>query len=91
MNETDGGVVVRVACTQSGQKSNHVQLWGPKVPVEEETCLQLRFRARSSIPFRLSGMEILQGGAPWTRFASAVVGRDITTQWQDFEAVFQVS
>ena len=89
--ENEGGVVVRVACTQSGQKSNHVQLWGPKVPVEEGTHLQLSFRARSSIPFRLSSMGILNGSAPWTRFASATVGRDITAEWRDFEAVFQVA
>ncbi len=89
--QADGGTVVRVACRQSGRTSNHVQLWGPKVPVEKGTFLQLSVRARSSIPFRLSALDILQGGAPWTRFASAVVARDITTQWQDFEAVFQVS
>jgi hypothetical protein len=67
----DGGVVVRVACMQSGQKSNHVQLWGPKMPIEEGTHLRLSFRARSSIPFRLPGMEVLKGGAPWTRFAAS--------------------
>jgi hypothetical protein len=90
-NETNDGVVVRVACTQSGQKSNHVQLWGPKVAVEEGTHLQLGFRARCSIPFRLLGMGILKGGAPWTRFAAAVVEREISTEWREFEAVFQIA
>jgi hypothetical protein len=89
--EADGGVVVRVACTHSGQKSNHVQLWGPSAPIEEGTHLQFGFRARSSIPFRLPGMEVLRGGVPWTRFASATLGRDITTEWREIEAVFQVA
>ena len=89
--QADGGTVVRVVCTQGGRKSNHVQLWGPKVAVEKATCLQFTFRARSSIPFRLAGLGILQGGAPWMRFASAVVGRDVTTEWQDFEAVLLVN
>jgi len=86
--ETNDGVVVKVACKHSGQKPNHVQLWGPKIPVEKGTYLQLSLRARSSIPFRLSRMGFLKGGAPWTRYAVAVVGREISTQWQDFEAVF---
>lgn len=89
--ETDSGLVVRVACTHSGQRSNHVQLWGPNVAVEKGTCLQLTFRARCTIPFRLSGMEVLRGGAPWTRFATANVGREVTAGWRDFEAVFRVA
>ncbi len=88
---TDSGVVVRIACTESGEKSNHIQLWGPNIPAEEGTWLRLSYRARSSIPFRLSGMEILKGNAPWTRFATAVVQRDITPQWQDIQAIFKVA
>jgi hypothetical protein len=68
-----------------------MQLWGPNVSVQEGTYLQLSFRARSSIPFRLPGMEIIRGRAPWTRFAAAAVGRDVTPEWQDLEAVFQVT
>ncbi|NUQ61495.1 MAG: hypothetical protein HUU20_03340 [Pirellulales bacterium] len=90
-DQTEGGAVVEVACTQSGRQSNHVQLWGPQVPVKKGVWLQLDFRARSSIPFRLAGMEILKGDAPWTRFATAVVQRDLTTEWQDFQAPFEVT
>lgn len=89
--EADGDMVVKVACTQSGQRANHVQLWGPKIPVEKGTWLELNLRARSSIPFRLPGMEILTGGAPWTRLATAVVQRDVAAEWQDLQVVFQVT
>jgi hypothetical protein len=87
----DDGVIVRVSCAHSGQTSNHVQLWGPGLPVEAKTLLQLTFRARCSIPFRLPGMEILRGTAPWTRFATAPAGGEITDQWQEFQAVFGVT
>jgi hypothetical protein len=89
--ETEGGIAVKVACEQGGQKSNHVQLWGPGVPVEKGAFLEFSFRARSSTPFRLPGMEVLKGGNPWTRFAAAIVQRDVTAEWQDFQAVFQAT
>ena len=88
--KTEQGVTLTVACTQSGQKSNHVQLWGPKVTVEAGTHLRLKFRGRSSVPFRLTNISINGGSAPWTRFASAAVDGQLTTEWRDFEAIFQV-
>ena len=90
-NEDERGTVITVVCTQSGQKANHVQLWGPQVPVEKGSQLQLRFRARSNIPFRLPSIDILQNGVPWTRFASATVEGDMTPQWRDYEVIFQVA
>ncbi|NLX96118.1 MAG: hypothetical protein GXY83_08075 [Rhodopirellula sp.] len=87
--ENTNGLVVRVACANSGQRSNHVQLWGPKVPVEKGTSLDVSFRARSNIPFRLSDIAIHEGAAPWTRFAAGVVRGDVTTDWQDFQVVLQ--
>ena len=87
---SEGKTVVRVVSTQSGQRANHVQLWGPTVSCEDATHLPLRFRARCSLPFRLPGMEIMLSQRPWTRLASAAAGAAITPEWQDFEAIFQV-
>ncbi|TWT80282.1 hypothetical protein CA13_16950 [Planctomycetes bacterium CA13] len=89
-SQSDEGTVLQIHCTNSGQKSNHVQLWGPEIPIEKGTFLQLNLRVRCSIPFHLSKLDILHPNSPWTRYASANVDRDITTQWQDTAAVFYV-
>jgi len=89
--EADAGTILKVECVRSGERSNHIQLWGPEVALEGGTHFRLRFRARSSIPFHMTGMEILEGDAPWTRFATAVVAREISTEWQEYETVFQVA
>ena len=85
--KADDETTVRIACENSGQKSNHVQLWGPVVPVEKGACLQLTFRARCSIPFELRSVELLKSGSPWTRYASSAVQREISTEWQEIKIV----
>ena len=87
----DGGFI-RFSCANSGQSSNHVQVWGPELAVEKGTCLQMTFRARSSKPFRLPGMSIRQPGSPWTAFATAgPIDREIGPEWGVYEVVFDVS
>ena len=89
--DTPQGPVLRFECSASGTASNHVQLWGPVVPVEGGTQLQLTFRARSSKPFVLPPMSIRKGGSPWTSYASAnkLLGK-VGREWEDFEVVFSV-
>ena len=86
------GRILRLACTGSGQASNHVQLWGPELAVEKDTCLVMTFRARSTKPFRLPRLTICQGNSPWTGFATAAaLDREIGPDWEVFKAVFRVS
>lgn len=90
-NDEDGRTV-RLSCSNSGQAPNHVQVWGPEVPVQEDACLLMILRARSSKPFRFPRMSILQGHSPWTRFGTArLVDRDIGQEWEVFKVVFEVS
>lgn len=88
----EDGKIVRLTCSNSGQASNHVQVWGPEVPVREDACLLMTLRARSSKPFRFPRMSILQGHSPWTRFGTARdVDRDVGPEWDVFKVVFEIS
>ncbi|MHB8898431.1 MAG: hypothetical protein ACYC6Y_06765, partial [Thermoguttaceae bacterium] len=90
--ETTGGTVVRVACTSSGTASNHVQLWGPTLPVEQGTSLQLTFRARCSKPVKLPAMSIRGGGSPWPSYATGVkLPGQIGSEWEEFQVIFIAS
>jgi len=90
--DAEDGRIIRLTCQNSGQASNHVQIWGPGLAVEKGACLQLTFRARSSKPFRFPPMSILQGGSPWTRFGTArALDRDIGPQWEVFKVIFEIS
>jgi hypothetical protein len=82
---------VGIACLRSGQKPNHIQLWGPEVSVEKGNWLQFSFRARSSIPFELSSIAIRKSVPPWTGFASSSEKHQIAAGWQEFQAIFQAT
>lgn len=66
-----GGAIIRLVCAQSGTAGNHIQLWGPTVPVEKGATLLFTFRARSARPFQLSGISINEGRAPWKKVAAS--------------------
>jgi hypothetical protein len=90
--EDPDGTIVRIACESSGSASNHVQLWGPELTVEQNAWLLLTFRARSSKAFRFPGVGILQGTSPWTRYArSGPTEGSVDAQWNTFEVAFQVA
>ncbi|MDD8045026.1 MAG: hypothetical protein PHF14_01030 [Verrucomicrobiota bacterium] len=85
------GRITQLACTQSGQAPNHIQVWGPELPPLKQGCLALTFRARSSIPFRIDDLSVRMGSAPWTRFGGAgSMDRDIGPEWNEFQLVLQI-
>lgn len=91
-SDDPGGRIVRIACTASGTAANHVQLWGPSVPVERNVCLMLTFRARSTTPFAFPGVAVLRGSAPYTRFAqSPAAQRALTADWETYQLTMTVS
>lgn len=86
------GTILHLVCSGSGSASNHVQLWGPTVPVQKGMYLLFTFRARSSKPFRIPGVTILEGGPPWMRAtrsppAGPLVGED----WCTYQVSMEVS
>ncbi len=90
--KTPEGRITTFTCKNSGQASNHVQVWGPSLAVEEGTCLEMTFKARCSGPFRPQRFTILKSGSPWTGYASAhALDREIGLQWEEFKVVFDVS
>ena len=92
-DKTAQGTLIRLACTASGTASNHIQLWGPTVPVEKGTLLQLTFRARSSKPFALPRMSVCMGRSPWTSYASTSATKsvhEVGPEWQEFKVIFNV-
>lgn len=87
-----GGRIVRLTSAGSGTASNHVQFWGPEVPVEKGTHLMLTFRARCSKPFRFPGVSVLSGGPPWMRFAkSGPTAQPLGPEWTPCRLAMEVS
>ncbi len=92
LEEADAGRTIRIACDNSGTASNHVQLWGPSLPVRQGACLALTFRARCSIPCSAPPIFLRRNGPPWSVFAEAdMADEDIGSEWRAFEALFSVS
>ena len=80
-DETPQGALIRLACEASGTASNHIQLWGPTLPVEKGTQLQFTFRARCSKPFALPPMSICMSRSPWTSYASTLRHKTRARSW----------
>jgi hypothetical protein len=90
--DTPQGTIVRLECTTSGTASNHIQVWGPALPVEKGTQLQFTFRARCSKPFAMPPMSIRKSGSPWTLYATAARQEcEIGPEWDTFKVVFGVT
>ena len=88
--EASQGPVVRLECTSSGTSSNHVQVWGPGVPVGKGTLLQFTFRARCSKPLTMPSMSIRKGGSPWNAYATSPAGKEeIGPEWKEFKRIFR--
>lgn len=86
------GTILHLVCTGSGSASNHVQIWGPTVRVQNGMCLLFTFRARSSKPLHFPGVAILQGGPPWMRVAkSHAAGRLVGEPWNTYQVPMEVS
>ena len=90
--ESADGQTIRLTCENSGTASNHVQIWGPSLPVKKDTCLSMSFRARSTKPFPAPGMTLRQNSPPWTVFAQGNLEAEaIGDEWRDFNVMFTVS
>ena len=63
----NGETFCRVKCCGLGpRRAPHlIQLWGPAMPNLPDTCL-LKMKVRSTKPFRISGVRLMQGGSPYT-------------------------
>ncbi len=88
----DEGRTVRFTCGNSGTARNHVQVWGPSLPVKKGASLAMTFRARSTKPFAMPTMSLRQAGSPWTAYAQSNLGREtVGPEWCDFKATFSAS
>jgi hypothetical protein len=89
---TPAGTLVQMTCATSGSASNHIQVWGPDLPVEKGTHLQFTFRARCSKPLAMPPMSIRKSGSPWTPYAtSARLECEVGPDWEAFRVVFRVT
>ena len=81
-----GETFYRVTCAKYGpRRAPHlIQIWGPKMPDLPDGAL-LRMKVRSTKPFRLSEVRLMQGCHPYTAsHAGPVKGaREIGPAWQD--------
>ncbi len=75
----------RVTCKAPGDKSNLIQIWGPEIK-ESASCLVLRMRVRSTLPFKMDTVELMLNRPPWTGAMRGSVGnRTIGAEWQTLE------
>ena len=90
--QSPNGRVFRIECRNSGRAANHLQLWGPALPVQAGTQLEMRFRARSTTAFTTGRTTIRIGRKPWrTLGTSPGGGLAIGTDWQTLKARYRVS
>ena len=94
MQDTGPGRRLVIDCQASGTRGNYIQAWGPAIDwdaVGPFSAMLLRFRARSSIPFRMGAVRATRSSQPWTTYAASPVGGTmVETQWRTFEVQLNV-
>jgi len=72
----------RVTCKVPGKAGNHIQVWGPQVS-GLASCLVVRLRVRSTVPFTLEGLETLLNRPPYScAMRGAADKKEIAPKWQ---------
>ena len=85
----EGREFYRIKCTHPGEKSNLIQIWGPMLTTQAEV-LQFKFRARSTKPFRIGGVESMLNHPPWTKaFTGVVPGGSVDREWKELTVNLQ--
>lgn len=84
----EGGVWFnRFICENPGTKRHLIQLWGPQIR-ETGECLLLRMRVRSTLPFKMEGVEIMFNRHPWSiAMRGKADQRVIGPEWQDIDII----
>ncbi len=86
--DTERGRVQVLTCERGGDRSNHIQLWGPAVDwrkAGDTAYLLFRFRGRCTRPFRTGPVRVLRREPPWTTCAAAdPAGPRIGTAWKQY-------
>ncbi len=86
----NGDTFCRMVCTKVvPQRGPHlIQLWGPKMPDLPDTCL-LKMKVRSTKPFRLSGIRVMQGNVPYTGSHQGVIKGEamVGTDWREMKVL----
>ena len=89
MQKTEAGRHLVITCQAPGTRSNHVQAWGPAVDwdaVGPHPAMLFRFRARSTVPFKLGSIRAIRSGPPWTTYAAGPMeGPMVESDWRSFE------
>jgi len=93
MQVTENGETFwRVTCTARGPKAgpNCIQLWGPALRGLPDTSV-LRFRVRSSKPFDLTDMQVMNNRYPYARLhaMSMKAVRQVGTAWTPVQALLK--
>ncbi len=64
---TDGQYVVQ--CQRAGTSPSHIQLYVAPFRIQADTIYQLRFRAKATVPLKLSAPHVMANAAPWGSYA----------------------
>lgn len=82
----------RVQSVFSGERSNHLQLWGPVITNLQDTFI-VRIKMRSSKPFKyLLPLHVMLNHPPWTHYAEGrplrAENANISTEWKTIDYFF---
>lgn len=87
--QEEGSAFTRVTCEVAGKASNHIQLWGPAI-TRLTSCMVLRLRARSTIPFTLDAVRANLNSAPYTTALAGHTRINIGAAWQTVDVVLMM-
>jgi len=83
---------LQVECAASGTAANHIQVYASGFPVVEGDYYVCAFRARSTKPFVLRGIGLMNQSPPWKSYGSRGAGGfDIGAEWTDCTARFKAT
>jgi hypothetical protein len=83
---------LQIECAASGKAANHIQVHASEFSVVEGDYYAFTFRARSTKPFVLRSIGLMNQSPPWKSYGSRGAGGfDISAEWSDCTARFKAT
>lgn len=83
---------LQIECAASGTAANHIQVYASGFPVVEGDYYAFAFRARSTKPFVLRSIGLMNQSPPWKSYGrSSAVEFNVGTDWTDCTVRFKAA
>ncbi len=82
-----------LVCKKSGSSPNFLQFTNQGFPIRAGSCVELRFKARASVPFNIdANVNLMMKSRPWSQYGQTVeFPGEVSNEWREYHVLFRTT